>query len=554
MKSTLLTILLFTIIVSANAQEPCATVKAEQDLLKKFPSLNQKRNESEIKSFDYLQRTSNAKLQLPNTSSGASKNGYPTIQSLCGNNNTYFTTIAAPSTLNQTVSPNPNCTYGGEYVTVTNMIAGRIYEIQTCGNANFDTQITIYDQSSNAVAHNDDYCGAQSVLYFNPIVSGTYDILIDEYNCNSNTICASLEVKLVYTPRPVLTIPVVVHVVYKNGTENISTAQIQSQINALNDDFRRQNADIINTPPAFRGFSDDPLIEFCLAQQDPSGNPTTGITRTFTTVSSFSSSNAIKFTSLGGEDNWDPYSYLNIWTGELSGGLLGYAQFPYSLSTLPFTDGVVVDYRAFGTIGTATSPNDLGRVSTHEVGHWLNLRHIWGDDGGTCTGSDSVPDTPNQEEEIYGCIIFFPETDNCSTVYPGIMYMNYMDYTDDDCKFLFTVGQAGRMDGAIFNERVDLWTSVGCQPSTIGINENNFLLEFSILPNPSDGVFIIEFQNAIPNTVEIKILNLIGEEVGNLIKSGNTLKADLSNESNGIYFIRIGTGANLITRKLVVAR
>ena len=173
----------------------------------------------------------------------------------------------------------------------------------------------------------------------------------------------------------ILTIPVVVHVVYYNSNENISTAQVQSQIDILNEDFRRLNADASNTPSAFQSVAADCEIEFCLATTDPNGNSTTGITRTSTSQSSFSTNDDVKYSSSGGINAWNTSEYLNIWVCDLGGGLLGYATFPGGNSS---NDGVVCDYAYFGNTGTATSPYHLGRTATHEVGHYLNLWHIWG--------------------------------------------------------------------------------------------------------------------------------------------------------------------------------
>jgi hypothetical protein len=268
------------------------------------------------------------------------------------------------------------------------------------------------------------------------------------------------------TDRAVVTIPVVVHVVYFNSTQNISDAQIQSQLDVLNADFRRLNADAGNTPSAFQGIAADCEINFCLATQDPNGNATTGIQRRQTTVNGFSyTSDNVKFFSTGGLDAWDRNKYLNLWVCNISGSILGYAQFPGGPAN---TDGVVCDYAYFGTIGTATPPFDKGRTATHEVGHWLNCYHIWGDDGTSCTGTDQVSDTPNQADENYGCPVF--PTVSCSNGPNGDMFMNYMDYTDDACMNLFTTGQKNRMQ-ALFSAggaRQSLTTSTGCQPPTGG--------------------------------------------------------------------------------------
>jgi hypothetical protein len=248
---------------------------------------------------------------------------------------------------------------------------------------------------------------------------------------------------------PVITIPVVVHVVWNTAAENISDAQILSQIEVLNEDFRRLNSDADNV----WGQAADTEIEFCLANVDPNGNATTGITRTQTSNTSFSTNDNVKFTSSGGKDAWPSSSYMNIWICDISGGIIGYAQFPGGPAS---TDGIVVDYTTTGNIGTATAPFDLGRTATHEVGHYLNLRHIWGDGG--CGASDLVADTPDSDGPNNGC--------NTSTVSCGTtdMVQNYMDYTDDDCMNLFTAGQTSRMR-ALFNSggfRASLLNSTAC--------------------------------------------------------------------------------------------
>ncbi|MCB0523057.1 MAG: hypothetical protein KDC86_00935, partial [Saprospiraceae bacterium] len=160
--------------------------------------------------------------------------------------------------------------------------------------------------------------------------------------------------------RTVVTIPVVVHVVYYNSAQNISDAQILSQIDVLNDDFRRLNSDASNTPAGFLGVAADCEVNFCMAQQDPNGNATNGIVRKSTTVNGFSTNDNVKFNSSGGSNIWDRNKYLNIWVCNLSGGLLGYAQFPGGPAS---TDGVVCDYAYFGTINS-TPPFHLGRTAT----------------------------------------------------------------------------------------------------------------------------------------------------------------------------------------------
>jgi hypothetical protein len=247
-------------------------------------------------------------------------------------------------------------------------------------------------------------------------------------------------------------IPVVVHVVWNTPAQNISDAQIASQIDVLNHDFRRTNPDVSSTPAPFLPLTADARIEFALANVDPHGAPTSGIERRQTSVTSFSDNDAVKAASTG-MDAWPASDYLNIWVCPLGGGLLGYAQFPGGPAA---TDGVVILQSAFGTIGTAAAPFNLGRTATHEIGHWLNLNHIWGDDGTGCTGTDNVADTPNQGGFNTG-VPTFPHV-SCGNGPNGDMFMNYMDYVDDRAMFMFTAGQVGRMQACLDGPR-----------STIGI-------------------------------------------------------------------------------------
>jgi hypothetical protein len=228
-------------------------------------------------------------------------------------------------------------------------------------------------------------------------------------------------------------IPVVVNVLYRIAAENISDAQIQSQIDVLNTDYNAANADLRKVPSIFKPVIGKVSVKFLLAN----------IIRKATNASSWGTDDAMKKSNKGGIDPTDPSHNLNLWVCNLGQNLLGYAQFPGGNSA---TDGVVILYSAFGSRaiyhqGTYIQTYDLGRTASHEVGHWMNLYHIWGDDGGRCTGSDKVDDTPNQGDLNFGCPTF-PHV-SCSN--NGDMSMNYMDYTDDACMFMFSKGQVDRM-------------------------------------------------------------------------------------------------------------
>jgi Pregnancy-associated plasma protein-A len=223
-------------------------------------------------------------------------------------------------------------------------------------------------------------------------------------------------------------IPVIVNVLYRTGAENISDAQIASQIAVLNEDYNATNADVSKTPSVFAAADID--ISFVLE----------GVNRKYSSKRSWSTNDDMKRSSKGGIDPTDPSKNLNMWVvNKMSSQgrtILGYAQFPGGPAS---TDGVVMGYNFFGRVGVLSQPYHLGRTATHEVGHWLNLRHIWGD--ATC-GSDLVNDTPTHNTANFGCPTQ-PHLSTCSGT-PREMTMNYMDYTDDACMYMFTTGQKTR--------------------------------------------------------------------------------------------------------------
>lgn len=252
-----------------------------------------------------------------------------------------------------------------------------------------------------------------------------------------------------------VTIPVVVHVVWNTPEQNISDAQVISQIDVLNADFSASNADRGSIPPVWAGLSADTGVRFRLATRAPDGTAHGGIVRVETRASSFGTDDGMKSDTSGGSSAWPADQYLNLWVCNLGGGVLGYAQFP---GGPPATDGVVIGYRWFGTTGAATAPFNLGRTATHEVGHWLNLRHIWGDTE-DCSGSDFVEDTPSQRLPNYN-VPAYPSI-SCGNGPAGDMFINYMDYVDDIAMVMFTLGQAVRMQATLSSIRSNLAASPG---------------------------------------------------------------------------------------------
>jgi hypothetical protein len=223
-------------------------------------------------------------------------------------------------------------------------------------------------------------------------------------------------------------VPVVVNVLYRTAAENISDAQIKSQIDVLNEDYGGSNSDVNKTNTYQSVKAGDTKIHFVLSNT----------VRKSTTTTSWGTNDAMKKSAQGGINPTSPSTTLNIWVCTLGGGVLGYAQFPGGNSA---TDGVVILNTALGRTGTAAAPYGLGRTATHEVGHYFNLRHIWGD---RRCGDDLVADTPAHDAANFGC----PAANKASKCsgHPIEMTMNYMDYTDDACMYMFSAGQKTRMN------------------------------------------------------------------------------------------------------------
>jgi hypothetical protein len=271
------------------------------------------------------------------------------------------------------------------------------------------------------------------------------------------------------TTYPVVTIPVVVHIVLRNPAL-VTDEQVQSQIDALNRDYTASAGDISAVPAAWKPLIGDAGIQFCLAQRTPDNNPTNGIERVTTTRNSFSVNNSastVKHVATGGADAWNSNDYLNIWVCNLSDNYLGIATFPdgYPASE----QGVVITYTGFGTSGSAVAPFNEGRTTVHEIGHFFSLRHIWGDESG-CAADDGIDDTPLQGNYTYNCPAF-PVTDACTVDSPGIMFNNFMDYSDDGCMLLFTSEQVDRMRLALSEDRASLLSSNACVPLNLLSND-----------------------------------------------------------------------------------
>ena len=388
----------------------------------------------------------------------------------------------------------------------------------------------------------------------------------------------------------VYNIPVIFHVLHSGVAvntatattgRNLSAAQINSQLAVLNADYRKLNTDFSTyvTQSSFVNASADVEINFCMANVSPTGTVLAepGIDRISVSSKGWTalpySMSYIESTVKPGS-SWDPTKYYNVWILEFGGadvGTLGYAQFPTIPSgTSPVTDmvgqggaantdGVVIDYHYIGNIGTAlaSAPYNKGRTLTHETGHWLGLWHIWGDDGTACTGSDYVSDTPNQADENYTCPTTSGAvvTDGCSAASPGVMYQNYMDYSDDKCMVMFTAGQKARMQAVMANcvRRLSLTTSTVC--STTGIEENISNIDMSVYPNPTNGELFVDISTLEVQDFTISVVNTLGQtvkEIKQVQSNGGKIKIDLSDKNTGVYFVTVKSKSGSKVKRIVL--
>ncbi|HEY6505310.1 MAG TPA: M43 family zinc metalloprotease [Chitinophagaceae bacterium] len=331
----------------------------------------------------------------------------------------------------------------------------------------------------------------------------------------------------------VIKIPVVVHILYHQPGENISDQRVYSAIDILNKCFRRNNADSINTPVAFKPVAADCEIEFQLAISDPGKKSTNGIIHKYTPVAEWQADDKMKFSSEMGDDAWDPQSYLNIWVCNVR-RVAGYSSVPGSVAT---KDGVVVDYAVFGTNGA--SGYEMGKTVVHEAGHWLGLKHVWGD---ALCGDDLVHDTPNQGNFTLGCPTGIRIS--CGNGPTGDMYMNYMDYTNDQCINLFTEGQKTRMRTlfAPGGPRNAILYSAGLNTPLIieapVPDEPPRWLHYQVYPNPATTELTLDIAydtRWIGKT--ITIFNVNGQAVMQVRVTSKIQKINISRLKTGMYFL-----------------
>ncbi len=350
--------------------------------------------------------------------------------------------------------------------------------------------------------------------------------------------------------RETIFLPLVIHVVYNDEKSNISDAQIHSQIDALNQDFAGERIFFHQVPHLFRQHIGIPNIQFCLVAKDPLGSPTNGITRTKTPIPNPGIATAqeqryvIHYDEFGGKSGWDPSRYINIWIGEM-GGLFGRATLPKAANH-PEEDGIVIDPNYFGTILGVEPPYDLGRTLVHEMGHYLGLLHLWGNQENDCGEDDLVMDTPLQSHAYTGCPLFPQQS--CES---ADMFMNFMDLTTDRCYAFFTKGQVSAMHQTITWLRNSL---IDQTPNCIQPNAKPSFDRLKVYYQAISNRLVAFFEPASYwDECKISIFNLTGQRIYSSDHLQNTFTFTLDqNLPTGIYFILIENEGNYFTKKLFI--
>lgn len=351
------------------------------------------------------------------------------------------------------------------------------------------------------------------------------------------------------SPRNERTLSVVVHVVYNDAHENISDVQIMSQIAALNRDFACMDVSS-DIPAEFSKIFEDTGIRFCLATKDPDGNPSTGITRNSTGTQQIGlkkdeqGRRLVHYERKGGADGWNPDQYINIWVCNIT-NYLGYATRP-GQAPYPEEDGLVIDYRYFGTQGTVFPPHIEGRTTVHEMGHYLGLLHIWGQNIGDC-GDDLIDDTPPQDGPKYYCPKYPVRSCDANN-----MTMNFMDYTDDPCMYLFTKGQGAYMRAVLVDQRVGLLSGNGS--SCIEQSEKKLETRLHLAPSLVAGDILLSMIDPGNEILEFNLFNSANRWVCSYKQlASENMSLPLNHAlPPGFYFLQVKTSHDQTTFRLII--
>lgn len=376
------------------------------------------------------------------------------------------------------------------------------------------------------------------------------------------------------TQNELYTIPVIFHVLLTQvqlnqlGGEDGLIKFLDSQVVAINRDFNARNRDSIAIPAPFKALYANVGINFGYAHTAPDGSATPGYELKVVSQLGFNLdgtygsgigfSNA-KYNAGGGLDAWDPATYLNIWViNPLEAGtttnILGLTISPSFADYYNMPDaelGITIHYKSWNSLS-----NFRGRTLTHELGHYFGLRHVWGDDEGKCPFNggedDGIEDTPPQSNPTYRCPQF-PVFDACSpSSTNGIMFMNFMDYTDDYCQVMFTKGQVNRMMSALnaFGDAYPLTQHPRATLYPDGSDRNMY----SIYPNPSPGKLNVRFNRTPEGLQHIRVLNISGQVVSSTeIKDQRGFYLfDLSQSGSGMYFVQLKFTDRIDTEKIIL--
>jgi hypothetical protein len=378
--------------------------------------------------------------------------------------------------------------------------------------------------------------------------------LVNQFNLGAARVQKMLQCPEYNKTNSVVVIPVVIHLLYNTSSpdQSLSDAQISSQIAVLNEDYSRNNADTSKTPNVWKKTASATNFQFTLAKRDPKGLPSNGIVRKITTNTSFGfGSDDERFSARGGDDAWNSDQYLNIWVvPSISNGggseVLGFCTPPGSDKSI---DGVTVGYKYFGRNSKSIDYN-LGRTVTHEVGHWFGLYHVWGVNSGDCASSDSISDTPTQSISSSGKPVF-PLTDVCTPSFPGVMFMNFLDYSDDASMNLFTNDQVARMNAVLNYYRPLIKTSPG---GLAGLSNNVYQPAIAVFPNPVKDFLKIQADFFDGGPLHLSVYTLFGQCLRKESIWNGSANIDLSDTPDGCYLLKFESGNQSVYKKIIVAK